>query len=156
MHFKKRSNTFLGFALLVITLLTSGCQMFKPIEVTRVVGFKVAESKGFGVTLETKLELVNPNRGTIRITSADIEVWMEGQVLGKLILPEEFTLSPNTPEVISCHMDIPLAVLISSGKNMMRKLKSGSFQVQLKGSVKAHYRLFKKHIDIDTKHLVEL
>ncbi len=156
MTFKKRLNKYSGLALLLILMLTPSCQMFKPIELTRVVDFKVAESKGFGFALKATLELLNPNRGAIRITNADIDVYVEGQYLGKLTLPETFILPPGNPEIVSCHMDISLTTLITSGKNVLKKIKSGSFNVQLKGTLDAHYRLLKKHIDINTTHLVEL
>ncbi len=141
--------------LLIITIF-AGCSSIKPCKVTRVVNFSIAESKGFGVTINTELELENPNRSSLTIKKADIDVFVEGVFLGKLIVPENFTIPANKVFLTHLQIDVSFNSLLTAGRGVLKKIQSKSFEVAFKGSLDVHYLFFNKVLLIDATNKVEL
>lgn len=144
---------FIVFAGLL--LIITGCQFFKPVEISQIKSFRIAESKGFGVSLSAKVELVNPNPGTLKLKHPDIEIWVDNNLFGKLTVPEKIEIPGNDSLQVECKMDVPLTVLLSTGKGVLKKVQNGSVPIVLKGTIEARYYLFKKQVKLNASHVVE-
>jgi LEA14-like dessication related protein len=154
MSFCKSANLWIVF--IVAAAFFTSCTPVKPCKVTRVVSFSIAESKGFGITINTELELDNPNRSSLTIKKTDIDVFVEGVFLGKLIVPENLTIPANKVFLTHLQIDVSFNSLLTAGRGVLKKIQSKSFEVTFKGSLDVHYLFFNKVLLIDTTNKVEL
>jgi len=146
----------LWLILIIIPIIFIGCSNAKPPKVIRVLSFSISESKGFGVTITTNLELLNPNRSPLTIKKADIDVYVEGVFLGKLIVPENLKIPAKEIFTTELKIDVNFSTLLSAGKNVMKKIQSKSFEVSFKGNLQVKYFFYNKDIKVDATNKVEL
>lgn len=136
-------------------LLFSSCSLNKPLEFKKVNSFKVEQKKG-GARIKGNVTLYNPNSFNYKIQSIDINVYIEGQSVGKLVIPNQISVNKKSNFSGDCYIDVGFAKALILGANLMPKVKDGGVNVQLKGDAQVKFFIFNKSFKIDKTELIKL
>jgi LEA14-like dessication related protein len=145
-----------SFLFVFTVLALSACSLIKPVELKGVNSFKIAEKQGVGVQVNTSLKLYNPNKINVTLIGSDIDVYVEENYIGKLVIPHKISIPGKENFDAEFTLTISFANLLSAGKNVLSKIKSGSFKVSFKGQVEAQYRTYIKTFQLNTTQHVNL
>lgn len=141
---------------LMVAIFIPSCSLVKPVELKGVNSFQINEKTGVGVEVTTSLKLYNPNRFTITLNSTDVDVLIEGIKLGKLETHDPIEIPAKQVFNGEFKITIGLANLLTVGRSLFVKVKSGSFQVAFKGTVNSSFRNITKEITLDTVQNVQM
>ncbi|MBI9067639.1 MAG: hypothetical protein JEZ09_10130 [Salinivirgaceae bacterium] len=154
---KNYISKFYIFSFLVVFVLgLSSCSLIKPLEFKKVNNFKVDDGKGGGVRIFTNLTLYNPNAFSYSINSADIDVYIEGTHVGKLIIPNKISIESKADFTGDFYIDVAFPKVLLLGSNVLPKMKKGVFEVHMKGEVSSTFLFFNKNFKLDNKKKVQL
>lgn len=141
---------------LIAVLLFSACSIIKPVEILEINNFKVADDKSRGLSINATLKLFNPNRVNLTLNHSDIDVYAEGIYLGKVLIPEKTLIPGKQSFDVHFSLAVSLPNLLTAGKQVLAKFKTGSFELSFKGKLNVSYRSFTKEFLIDSKQNVRL
>ncbi|MBO7478644.1 MAG: LEA type 2 family protein [Salinivirgaceae bacterium] len=134
----------------LLALLLQSCGKVAAPEFVGVNNINITEAKLSHITAAANVKVYNPNKHSITIKSADVDVTMRDIKAGKLLVDEpikiaarsyadcDFTIKLNTVET--------LKVGITSAREWL--LNSGN--IKLTGTVDGEYGIFKRKIAVDT------
>ena len=147
------------FLPILFVLILSGCK-YKDVEIIDIEDIKINEKGLKKISLTIKLQVNNPNKYKIKVTSYNIKlsakeidfvtanpdskIVIPGNYKG--IIPVSFTLKPNLKGIFSFKTLLLIAEIIS--KN--------SIEIIATGNVKVKVFLFTKNIKIDEKRTIKL
>ena len=133
----------------LLALMLQSCGNVAAPEFAGVNAINITEAKFSQITATANVKVYNPNKHSITIKNADVDVTMRDIKAGKLLVDEpikiaarsyadcDFTIKLNTVET--------LKVGITSARDWF--LNSGN---KLTGTVDGEYGVFKRKISIDT------
>lgn len=134
----------------LLALILQSCGNVAAPEFAGVNAINITETKFSQITATANVKVYNPNKHSITIKNADVDVTMRDIKAGKLLVDEpikiaarsyadcDFTIKLNTVET--------LKVGITSARDWF--LNSGN--IKLTGTVDGEYGVFKRKISIDT------
>jgi LEA14-like dessication related protein len=141
---------------LIAVLLFSACSIIKPVEILEISNFKVADDKSRGISINASLKLFNPNRVNLTLNHSDIDVYAEGIYLGKVLIPEKTIIPGKQSFDVHFSLAISLPNLLTAGRQVINKFKTGAFDLSFKGKLNVSYRSFTKEFIVDSSQTVKL
>ena len=91
-----------GFWLLFILVFAlQGCRVYRDVEFKGVKETRFTSFNAQGVSCEFDVEVYNPNPYKITLMQSDVNLFLEGTLLGKVQLPESAVLHAETVPYLS-------------------------------------------------------
>lgn len=134
----------------LLALLFQSCNNFIAPEFAGVNAINITEVKLSQITADINVKVYNPNKHSLTIKSADIDVSMRDIKTGKLLVVEPITVASRS--YADCDFTVKLSTTetlkagIASTKDWF--LNSGS--IKLTGTIDGEYGIFKRKTNIDT------
>lgn len=146
---------FLFFSLLTIFL--SSCVDYKDVEIVGIKDIKVEKIDQSGVKATISLQVKNPNNYKISVVGSDLDLYVNGNKLGKAELKDKIKLKKNSNDVHvfrveSNFKDAGMALLPS----LLTAITKGSVQLKIKGTIKGKAFLVCKKIPVEFSENVRL
>lgn len=141
--------------VLLATLLFNGCTWIKPIEFEKINSLKVEQKKGY-TRIKGNVSLFNPNAFSYEINEVNIDVFIEEQQVGKLIIPNKVIVESKSKFSGDCYIDVGFTKAIVLGATILPKIKEGQFLLQLKGDAKVSFRNVSKTIKLNRTEKIKL
>jgi|GEM_PF-1245080 len=147
---KRFSFKFAPFVLLFTGLFfLSSCQV-EQVEFMELKNVVVKDVKPKEIYLDVTAVLDNPNSFSIKIIDSDLDLYLEGNKLGKATLLEEFTLESGEQKAY----DLKVKAV---GDNIQMKMLpvmlsaalTGKVTVKLQGDITGRVALIKKKVKVD-------
>ncbi len=117
--------------LFLIVGLTS-CEIYKDVKVKRVEEFDLSELTNSKVSAVLRIGLENPNPYKITLFESDLELRIDGNLLGSLVLAEPVVLGPKSSKVY----DVKVYTNITDVEGLLGNALSLMFkdEIELKAS----------------------
>lgn len=139
---------FVTIGLLV--LLLQGCGGFVAPEFAGVNSINITEVKLSQITAVVNVKVYNPNRHSVTIKAADIDVAMRDINTGKLEVGELIKVPARS--YTDCDFTIKLSTVetLKVGLSSAREWFLNSGDIKLTGTIDGEYGIFKRKIKVDT------
>jgi len=123
-----------GFFLLLIIVCTCSCRQPKQLVYQNVQNFKLKQAGLQQTEVSLDIRLFNPNNYGMKLKDADVDVFVNGNRLGKMQVNEFFAV----PGLDTFSMPVMLSVdLKNAVPNVLQLLLSPEVDIKLAGTVKA-------------------
>lgn len=153
MKFIKRTTfQITGIVPVICFLLMMGsCNLYKEVEVTELTEIKIGEVTEEGVQVEIFMEVKNPNGYSVSLTKSHVDVFLEGNRLGELVLAEKIKIPKNSTSTQVLKMDADYDKLQGVLGNVLLLLFKKEFNFEAKGYVKGRALMIGKKVPVDFK-----
>lgn len=138
---------YISFILaLGLILSTQSCKLSAP-ELRGGESFDVKKVEGGEIKVNAGAKIYNGNWFGIKVKPSDLEVFVDGEMVGVMRLDKKVKLKRKQETVI----DAPLTIKLEDGSlmNLMQLAMKGNVDVRMKGKLKAGVFIFSKKIDFD-------
>lgn len=143
-------------SIICMVLGLSSCNIVEPVEITKISQVVLNVDNPAEASVSAMLELHNPNNFELLIKEADIDVYIQDIYLGKLQIPETMHLQKKQKVSTRFMVSIKTSSLLAIGMNVVSRMKTGYFDLELKGTFYSEFLWFKRNIKIDRKEKVQL
>jgi hypothetical protein len=141
------------FAL--IPLLLPSCLSYREVVLQDVKNIQVERFDGSGLSMRVDAVIENPNNYRIRATDPDVDLYLNGKLIGKGILDSALSLDRRSTRTYS----IPLRAEFSGGSLLMMLLGgalSGNMEFTAKGTVVGRAGLLRKRFPFELTEQLDL
>lgn len=137
-----------GFAL---TFLAS-CTTFREPEFIGSEGIKLNKIEGKNISFTVAFKILNPNWFGIKVKPSKVDVYVEDQFMGTVLLDEKLKLKAKKENDLS----IPLLAILEDGAmfTALKYAKAEKVSVRITGKVKGGVWIFSKKIPLDEKRTI--
>ena len=140
----------LFITLLAVVLLYGGCSM-EEAEIVSIDDVRLIELKEDKLFFELDVTVHNPNGYTLKLSDADVGIYLNGQFMGQTELGDKLKINGKTTEQVTARL---ITDLSKSGMglilNLVSSTVSGSLEMKIKGEVRAGCCLIiRKKFDIE-------
>ncbi|MEO8066286.1 MAG: LEA type 2 family protein [Flavobacteriales bacterium] len=146
----------LPLVLLAATLLSS-CVNFQDVAFKGIENVHVREMTGDRVALTIDAVVDNPNNYRIKLKNPDVDLWLNGQHLGKAVLDSSVTLDKHTVRTYPVHFSTTtngaLGPILLGG---LGSLLSGKAELKASGTVVGQVGLLRKRFPFEVTEEVGL
>jgi LEA14-like dessication related protein len=141
-----RIKSVFSFLVIVITVACSNIVQpeLKGIQVVNVQQFGLQEIK-----IDALVIVHNPNSKAIRINSAEFDVLLKDDIIGRLILNQPVEINANSDNSCPCTLTINSKVGMKLGFKTLKKITGGELKIRLKGSINGRFGILRKKILVD-------
>jgi Late embryogenesis abundant protein len=153
-------------ALLLLTLLLTSCANFRDVtfhgvrnvEIRRMPSpFEGGGGMSNDIALTIEAEVENPNNYRIKLKDPDVDLWYNGQFVGKAVLDSTVVLDKRStriyPVYISADTQGKLGPILLGG---LGSLLSGQAELRASGTVKGQVGIISKRFPFDIRDTLEL
>jgi LEA14-like dessication related protein len=147
--FHSMTKIRLATIVLLVTLLQS-CGKFLPPEFAGINTIDVTEVRLKQITIRVNAAVYNPNKHSITVKNADIDVAMHGIKAGKLLVDSTITIAARTQANCDFTLKLSTKETFKAGLSAADELIANSSEIKLTGTVDGEYAIFKRKLDIDT------
>ena len=137
-------------AIVLLGLLLQSCGNFTAPEFAGVNTINITEVKLSRITATINVKVFNPNRHSITIKSADIDVAMRDIKTGKLLVDEPVTVPARSYADCDFIIKLSTAETLKVGITSARDWFLNSGNIKLTGTADGEYGIFKRKITVDT------
>lgn len=142
--------------LFVLITFLSGCNAYNSIDIGDVQDVNFRGMVDNKISLELQIPVTNSNGFKIKLKSMDIDVTINGSYIGKMEIANQIIISAKSNEIQKFPVDIYVKNALSSMAKMYKLRKSGSFEIELNGTIKAKALLKGKTIKVSEKQTVRM
>lgn len=134
----------------LMALLLQSCGNVAAPEFVGVNNINITEAKLSQITAAANVKVYNPNKHSITIKSADVDVTMRDIKAGKLLVDEPIKIAARS--YADCDFTIKLNTVetLKVGITSAREWFLNSGNIKLTGTVDGEYGIFKRKIAVDT------
>ena len=138
---------------LVLLFVFSSCELYEDIEVVNMGQVKLDQLDGNNVTLNMDVELDNPNFYTIKVKPSYLDVYIEGELVGKAHLLEKLKMKRKSVAVYNVKVELlgEKGILSKALKYSLKK----ELKIRLVGKVKASVLLISKKFKVDETKTID-
>lgn len=145
-------------SVLILGLLQFGCINYQDVAFVSVDSLSVKNISFSGVDLGVTVTLENPNNYTIKIMSADIDLAIAGNHIGKVIIPEKLVLDKKSKkqqtfvvftELSAISNNLLPSILALMGSKTIHVKASGEFKAKAFAVGKKFLVNFEDDIEIE-------
>ena len=144
-------------ALLLVTILLTSCANFRDVTFHGVRNVELRKMNGNDIALTIEAEVENPNNYRIKLKDPDVDLWYNGQLVGKAVLDSTVTLDKRStriyPVYISADTQGKLGPILLGG---LGSLLSGQAELRASGTVKGQVGIISKRFPFDIRDTLEL
>lgn len=139
-----------GIIALCLTLLLTGCVNFNEPEFVSVNSVEIKELTLAQVTAVMNITLHNPNRHSITVEDVDVNVIIKNATVGKLTASEPAHILALSDA--DCNFTVRMSTIeaVRAGIMPVNDIFSKNISVQLAGTIKGKYGIFRKKLKLDT------
>ena len=142
-----------NIVLILLSLFTvSSCTFYEP-EFRGGEDLKIGKLDGKTLQLTVEANVYNKNKFAIKVKPSDLDVYVEGDYMGKVHLDKKFKMKRNSETRISA----PMTVTLAEGAlfKALRFANRDKLQIRLAGDVKAGALLMTKKIPVDKTKTID-
>jgi LEA14-like dessication related protein len=132
--------------LLFITLATCSCKTPKDFVFQNVQNFSIGKADMQQARLSMDVKLYNPNNYKMKLKNADLDVFFNGDHLGKMSVPERLTVLGLDTFSMPVTIDVDMKNILP---NAIQLFMNPEVTVKLTGSVKAGRHGLYIHIPVN-------
>ena len=134
----------------LLALLLQSCGKVVAPEFAGINTINITEAKFSQITAVVNVKVYNPNKHSITIKTADIDVAMRDIKTGKLTVDEPIKIAARSHA--DCDFSIKLSTVetLKVGISSAREWFLNSGNIKLTGTVDGEYGIFKRKIGVDT------
>ena len=138
--------------ILLVSFAFSSCTFYEP-EFKGGEDLKIGKLEGRTLQLTVGANVYNKNKFAIKVKPSDLNVYVEGDYMGKVHLDEKFKMKGNSETRITA----PMTVTLAEGAlfKALRFANKEKLQIRLAGDVKAGALLITKKIHIDKTKIID-
>jgi LEA14-like dessication related protein len=126
----------LSFFLLFIAVSTSAFGQLKDIQYLDVENFKIQQIENNKAAISLDIRLYNPNNYKLKLKDADIDVFINGNHIGKVQQAvDKYEVLKNDTCLVPVILDVDMQNILANALQIV--LSSGMADVKLSGTVKA-------------------
>ena len=140
---------YLIVILLSLPLTFSGCFQFEDIKLVKVKDVTYQEFNGSTLRLAITATVNNPNRFSVKIKNANMDMKLNDKVIGTLSQIENIELAGRTQKDYKIHISIEMKDMLSNLVGLYRVLMNDSRNLSLSGSVQVKSFLYSKTFQVD-------
>ncbi|MBK6775877.1 MAG: LEA type 2 family protein [Flavobacteriales bacterium] len=144
-------------ALLLVTILLTSCANFRDVTFHGVRNVELRKMNGNDIALTIEAEVENPNNYRIKLKDPDVDLWYNGQFVGKAVLDSTVVLDKRStriyPVYISADTQGKLGPILLGG---LGSLLSGQAELRASGTVKGQVGIISKRFPFDIRDTLEL
>ena len=144
-------------ALLLVTILLTSCANFRDVTFHGVRNVELRKMNGNDIALTIEAEVENPNNYRIKLKDPDVDLWYNGQFVGKAVLDSTVVLDKRSTRIypvdISADTQGKLGPILLGG---LGSLLSGQAELRASGTVKGQVGIISKRFPFDIRDTLEL
>lgn len=139
------------FPLFIIVLSMTSCTFYEP-EYRGGESFHLEQLKGRDINFTAGAKVYNKNGFAIKVKPSTLDVYIEGDYMGKVHLNEKVKIKGKQESMI----EAPFTATLSEGAlfKALRFANKDEVQVRLSGKVKAGVCFFGKYFDVNETRTV--
>lgn len=138
---------------LCLPLLFGGCFDYDDVEFVRLGGMKLEEMGDRSATVNLQIELMNPNPYTITVRPSEVDVFVNGEEVGKAYLLNKLSIKRKKTRIVDARIKLDGVEGILF-KLMKWRLKE-NIEVRFVGKVKGGVFGITKKFDVDETKTVD-
>ena len=115
-------------------LILSACRQPKDLIYQNVQGFKLQKAGAAQTTLSMDIRLYNPNGYSLKLKKADVDVFLNDNHLGKMIVKGPYTITKLDTFVLPVILNVDLKNVLP---NVLQLVLNSEVDVKLSGTIKA-------------------
>ncbi len=150
----KTKNIFIY--LILITTIFSLPSCIKPVAVGDIEGVWVKNASLKNIKLDLLIPIDNPNSIGFKITGMDMDVLIDGKMLGKVKGVKEVAIPARSKQIHTFEVDVSFDNILTGVITIVRSLAKAEAKVQVKGMVKARALFINKKINVNEEKVVKL
>lgn len=131
-------------------VLLQSCGNFLPPEFAGINAIDVTEIRLSQITVRVNATVYNPNRHSITVKNADIDVAMRDIRAGKLLIDEPITVAARSHANCDFTLKLSTVETFRAGISAANELLAKNGEIKFTGTVDGEYGIFKRKLDIDT------
>jgi LEA14-like dessication related protein len=139
------------FCLLALTIFTSSCLSFKPIEFQGIESMEMINQTDSTAEVDLKVKIKNPNNYKLLIKKIDLDAYLNKKLIGKINHVEKLNIPKKSENSYIIRLKADMAQL---QKLVPTLIFSGAALVNVKGKVKGKALWIPKTINIDINQKV--
>lgn len=136
--------------IVLLIILLQSCGKFLPPEFAGINTIDVTEVRLKQITVRVNAAVYNPNKHSITVRNADIDVAMHDIKAGKLLVDSTITIAARTQSNCNFTLKLSMREIFKAGLSAADELFAKSGEIKLTGTVDGEYAIFKRKLDIDT------
>jgi LEA14-like dessication related protein len=121
-------------SLLFLMLVIASCRQPKELVYQDVQNFNIKHAGLRNTTLSMDVRLYNPNNYKLKLKKSDIDVYINGSLLGKINIEGGIDISKRDTSALPVMLDVDLGNALP---NMLQLLVNNEVNIKLSGSIKA-------------------
>jgi LEA14-like dessication related protein len=138
-----------------VFLLTS-CFDYEEVNFKGVKKFGIEDRSAGNITIRMDLNVSNPNKYNINIKKSTLDVFVNGNKVGKAKMKNNIILKKKKEDVYPLYLTLKEKDLMGSALSSIGSLISGSMKVGIKGNVKVKVYGFGKKFPVEVEESVNL
>ncbi len=151
-----RINQLLAITLIAgLGLLSGGCTTYQDVDFLGVTDYEIIDYDTEGIEAEFTMKIKNPNPYNIKIKDSDIDLYINGDRLGKAKLTNNIKLKKKTTKEYKVRLKSKFDKVGSSVLTLGKSLFGGSVKVRAKGWVKASAFMISQKVKFDVSENVK-
>lgn len=135
----------------IFVMLTSGCTMYKEVEVKEVLDVNITNFSSDGLTGDVQVSITNPNWYKITLKECHIDFTLDGKPLGSADLLSEIEIPKKTTSTQTFSIKATPDQLNAMMGNMIGMLFKTTYQMEGKGHIKGKALGVSKNFPVDFK-----
>ncbi|MBS1569409.1 MAG: LEA type 2 family protein [Bacteroidetes bacterium] len=142
---------------LLAAVLLAGCMSYSDVEFKGVQGARITRLDASGIAATVMVQVHNPNNYRITVTDPDMDLFLNGQAVGKATLDSAIVLERNSDRTYA----IPLHATLAKGQNnllpvLMGAALTGSVKLGVKGTVVGKAKMMGKRFPFEMEQQLDL
>ena len=140
---------YLIIILLFLPVAFSGCSNFEDITLVRIKDVTYQEFKGTTLRLVLTITVNNPNRFTVKIKNANMDLRLKERVIGTVTQIEQVELAKRSQQDYKVILSIEMKDLLTNLVGLFRVLMNDTKNLSLSGTVHVKSFLYSKTFHVD-------
>lgn len=132
-----------------IVLLITACMSLDEPQIRRIDNITYKGISDDGLNLEAKISLFNPNTKTIKVHNADLDIFLENSIIGKITVDQLIILEPQKETQCKFSVKIDPAAKNKLSFKMIGKIIHKDVPISFKGTIRVQTGIFKKTVAIN-------
>lgn len=142
---------------LSILLIAAGCNNMEDVKVKEVKGVRLKDFNEKLVTVDVDLVISNPNPIPFHVNTADLEISINGNKLGKTTLSKGFNIPASSEESHSVTLSAETGEALKEQlPGLMLSALTQQFEVGIEGNIKGGVFIFTRNIPVNHTEKVDM
>ena len=143
--------------LMLLAFNLISCIQYKEVQIVKVADVGIKDVSTKAIDVEVAMQIKNPNKYDISIVDSDLTLFLKGKKLGTANIKEKIKLKKKSNDIHRFIIQSELKDIASGVLPIaMGLISKDSFELEVKGDIKAKAKGISKKVPIDFKEKVKL